>query len=170
MPDLWVLNASPLIVLGKAGLLGILPQLAGEVAIPHGVIQELLAGPPGDPARDFAATPLNCTVVQPTSIHPLVAAWDLDRGESEVLSLALQRPNWEAVIDDRAARNCAQALGLPYRGTLGVLVLAHAKGIINDPVQTLERIKAAGLRIHEDIAQEFLNLAAGDRTFPDAGQ
>lgn len=45
-------------------------------------------------------------------IAPDVAAWDLGKGESEVLSLAVKNPDCAAIIDDRAARRCAQTLGV----------------------------------------------------------
>jgi predicted nucleic acid-binding protein len=34
------------------------------------------------------------------------------------------------LLDDRAARNCASALKIPVRGTLGVLLLAKKNGKI----------------------------------------
>jgi len=159
-----VLNASPLIVLGKIGLLELLPRLAAKLTVPRGVVQEILAGPAGDPARAFLADPKGLVVAQAPAIAGKVAAWDLDRGESEVLSLALEHPDCEAIVDDRAARNCALALGIAYRGTLGVLLLAHRRGLTPDPAQTLHMVRDAGLRIDAAIAAEFLLLAAGEHT------
>lgn len=164
MPRRWVLNASPLIVLGKIGMLGILSQVADELAVPQGVVEEILAGPAGDPAREHLAGPAAPSAVQVPAISGRVAAWDLGRGESEVLSLALETPGSEAVIDDRAARNCALALGVPYRGTLGVLLLAHRRGLTTDPAQTLHMVRGAGLRIDAAIAAEFLLLASGEHS------
>lgn len=158
MPRRWVLDASPLIILGKIGLLEILPQLAEELTVPQGVALEIHAGPAGDPARAFLAKPQGLAVHQVSAIAGKVAAWDLDRGESEVLSLALEHPGCEAIVDDRAARNCALALGIVYRGTLGVLLLAHRRGLVSDPDSVLQSVKDAGLRIDANIAEEFHRL------------
>ncbi len=43
----WVLNASPLILLGKVGRLGLLPDLTDELMIPEAVAREVGAKPDG---------------------------------------------------------------------------------------------------------------------------
>jgi len=55
----------------------------------------------------------------------------LGAGESEVLTWARQNPGYEAILDDRAARNCAITLQIPVRGTLGVALLAKREGLIH---------------------------------------
>ena len=47
MSDVWVANASPLIVLAKVGHLHRLEQLASQLLLPEPVVVEVLAGPPG---------------------------------------------------------------------------------------------------------------------------
>ena len=49
--NVWVVNASPLILLGKINQLPLLAKLVGQVAIPHEVAIEIKAGPVDDPAR-----------------------------------------------------------------------------------------------------------------------
>lgn len=51
MAEVWVPNASPVIVLAKAGHLELLQQLSGELLLPEAVTAEILAGPQSDPAR-----------------------------------------------------------------------------------------------------------------------
>ena len=83
-----VLNASPLIVLGKVGLLHLLPSLAEVVVIPEGVSKEILAGRPGDPAREWLKGPNKAFVREVGPSEPEVLKWDLGLGETEVLSFA----------------------------------------------------------------------------------
>jgi predicted nucleic acid-binding protein len=45
-----VLNASPLIILARAGYLDLLGKLVSPVVIPRAVAMEINAGPPEDPA------------------------------------------------------------------------------------------------------------------------
>jgi predicted nucleic acid-binding protein len=46
-PDRWIVNASPLILLGKVEQIQLLGALAGEVAVPKAVIREVSAKPDG---------------------------------------------------------------------------------------------------------------------------
>ncbi len=59
-----------------------------------------------------------------------IAALDLGAGESEVLSLALGLSGYHAVLDDAAGRRSAEALGIPFIGTGGLLLLAKKEGLI----------------------------------------
>jgi predicted nucleic acid-binding protein len=124
VPRQWVVDASPLIVLGKIGQLPLLLRLTTSLVVPAGVAHELAAGPEADPARQWLAGPGRDWVHDIEEIDPLIATWDLGRGESHVLTWALRHPGCEAILDDLAARKCAAALSIPVRGTLGVLLLA----------------------------------------------
>jgi predicted nucleic acid-binding protein len=42
--DRWVVNASPIILLAKAGQISLLLQLAGEVVVPASVARKIQAG------------------------------------------------------------------------------------------------------------------------------
>lgn len=48
----WVVNASPLIVLGKVAEIALLERLCSTLVIPDGVVHELDRGPNNDPARE----------------------------------------------------------------------------------------------------------------------
>ena len=74
-------------------------------------------------------------------------AWDLGAGESAVISLASANPVSIAVLDDLAARRCAQAIDLKIIGTLGLVLMAKRAGIISSATDALRRIVAAGLFI-----------------------
>jgi hypothetical protein len=54
-------------------------------------------------------------VIQESSstTHPLIAAWDLGQGESEVLTLALEKDGACVVLDDLQARKCAALFDIP---------------------------------------------------------
>lgn len=49
----WVVNASPLILLVKAGHERLLYELSSELVIPRGVATEIAQGPRDDPARQW---------------------------------------------------------------------------------------------------------------------
>ena len=47
----WVVNASPIILLGKAGVVHLLPKLCGELVVPEGVLSEVASGQAADAGR-----------------------------------------------------------------------------------------------------------------------
>ena len=50
----WVVNASPLIVLGRINHLFLLQHLAEEIVVPAGVVNEIARGPEDDPPGENA--------------------------------------------------------------------------------------------------------------------
>ncbi len=99
-----VINASPLIVLFKSQQADLLPQLFSEIFVPAGVWDEVTVTSQKDAASQQLSSVTWAQRVEIGEIPPEVAAWDLGKGESEVLSLALKDSNLAAIIDDRAAR------------------------------------------------------------------
>lgn len=162
MPErLWVVNSSPIISLAKIRHLHILPALCGKMfVVPRAVEQELLAGPEDDPARCWITTEAGQQWVRDVGpIDPLVAAWDLGAGESEVLSWSRRNPAYQAVLDDLAARKFAQTFGISLCGTIGVIVTAKKAGIISSVAPLLTGLINAGLRIDSCLHQTALRLA-----------
>ncbi|NEP51868.1 MAG: DUF3368 domain-containing protein [Moorea sp. SIO3C2] len=85
------------------------------------------------------------------AVAPVVAAWDLGKGESQVLSLCIQTPNFAAIVDDRAARRCAQSLGIITLGTGGLLILAKRRGLITSVSPRIQALRDAGLWLSDSI-------------------
>jgi predicted nucleic acid-binding protein len=154
-----VFNASPLIVLAKADLLDQLMPLANRVWIPQAVVTEVTAvKDPADPARTWLVDKTEI-IHKPIPITPFVTAWDLGDGESAVLSLTDSMHDALAVLDDQAARHCAQAMGLKGIGTLGLILMAKQNGSISSARQALNDVVAAGLFISQHHIESILSLA-----------
>lgn len=83
---------------------------------------EVTAAGQNDTASQQLASVSWAQRVEIGAVAPEVAAWDLGKGESEVLSLALKTPDCAALVDDRAARRCSQVLGIITLGTGGLLL------------------------------------------------
>ncbi len=156
-----VLNASPLIVLGKVGLLHLLSSLADEAVIPGGVCEEILAGRPGDPAREWLKGPGKAFVREVGPSEPEVLKWDLGLGETEVLSFAYRNRDFTAVIDDRAARRCAQALGIRVKGTLAILILARKEALLPEITPVLTKLEESGFFM-SPVLRETVKRLAGE--------
>jgi len=151
-----VINASPIILLGKADLLKTISSLANTWIIPDGVIHEVQVKRPIDPYLSGLAS--NSEVVRKTvlNIHSSITAWDLGQGESEVLTLALEKPLTGVVLDDLQARKCAELFEIPLIGTLGLIVLAKRKGLITLTRPVIERLAAVGLYISSAVLTRIL--------------
>lgn len=147
-----VFNASPVIVLAKAGLLETLSALGSPSMIPQAVVDEILdVDDPTDPARlwfEGLGAPFQRVATPP--MPPFIAGWDLGAGESSVISAAVGRAGAVVVLDDLAARRCAQAHGIPMTGTLGLLLLAKKRGLISEVTTALDAILKAGLFVSND--------------------
>jgi predicted nucleic acid-binding protein len=157
-----VANASPLIILFKSGLANLLPQLFPEIAVPNGVFEEVIAGGPADSAAKALPETAWIHRVEIKAIAPEILVWNLGTGESEVLSLALADKSYVAMIDDRAARNCARTLGLRTIGTGGALVLAKGRGLIPSVANALQQLVEAGLWLSDEITT-LLKTQAGEK-------
>lgn len=157
--DRVVVNASPLIVLFKANLARLLPQVFTEVLVPGAVWDEVIAGGPMDMAAQGLGTVEWAKRVEVATVAPAILAWNLGQGESEVLSVALNHSGYRAVIDDAAARRCARTLQLPMLGTGGVLVLAKRRGLIPSVESSLQELRDAGLWLSDDITTLLLEQA-----------
>jgi len=155
----WVVNASPLILLGKIGQIDLLCRLSAELIIPSGVAEELEAGQECDPARHWLRAHGRPFVREADTVAPLIAAWDLGRGESQVLQMCHTRPGTEAILDDLAGRRLAEVLGIPHLGTMAVLLLAKSEGLVSTVRPLLEGVRAKGLRVDERLFQHVLGLA-----------
>ena len=126
-----VANASPIIFLARGGYLDLLQLTGARVVVPTSVALEIRRRGAEDVTARALDGALWLEIVDPPSVPPVIHAWDLGPGESAVLAWAHAHPGCEAIIDDLAARRCAATLGVPVRGTLGIVLLAkkdHSSG------------------------------------------
>jgi predicted nucleic acid-binding protein len=159
MTRCWVIDTSPLILLSKIGQVELLHELSDEMVIPAGVAQEILQGAKNDVARRWLEHQGKNWVQDIGKIHSTISVWGLGLGESEVFSYIKTHPNYIAIVDDRAARNCACTLKIKVRGTLGVLLLAKKMGKIAQLKPLLIKLQHVGLRINSRLIDEALKLS-----------
>jgi len=131
MVETAVVNASPLICLSRAGLADLLRQSAQTIVVPAAVAREILARGPRDLTAATLASSTWLKQVEDPAVPPGILAWDLGDGESSVLAWALAHSGARAVIDDLEARRCAESLGIPLRGTVGLILRARRAGLID---------------------------------------
>jgi len=114
-----VSDTSPLNGLAIVGYLSLPQQLYTEVLIPPAVAAELIRGSQGDPRIISVLSQDWIKICQPTNnlqIETLQTDYNLDRGESEAIALALEIGADELLIDERLGRREAKRLGLFITG------------------------------------------------------
>lgn len=152
----WVANASPLILLGKVGQVGLLAQLSDELVIPGAVIREVAAKPDGQKAMEELVGISGVRIEPDLPVSRVIDAWDLGPGESQVLAVSVGLPGTRAVLDDLEARRCAASIDVLVIGTLGVVLRAKRKGVVPAARPLLERLRHEGLYVSTDLLEQAL--------------
>jgi predicted nucleic acid-binding protein len=160
MSDAWVVNASPLIFLGNAEKLDLLRLLApGRVLVPDAVWVEVTSSTHLDRASAAVSAATWLQRVASTPVPPAVVEWDLGAGESAVIAAALDQDATRVVVDDLSGRRCALSLGLDVTGTLGLVIVAHRRGLIGHPRAVLHELREAGMWLSDATIAKALRIA-----------
>ncbi|MEZ6132517.1 MAG: DUF3368 domain-containing protein [Planctomycetaceae bacterium] len=136
-----VSDTSPIRALKWLGLLELLESLYGKVLIPPAVVAELVR--PAEPRRRVEVDQykfIEVVVPRDQSVVEELAV-DLDPGEAEALALALEQHSCRLVIDERAGREKARALGLDFVGTVGIVIQAKQAGLIPAVQPIIEQLR-----------------------------
>jgi predicted nucleic acid-binding protein len=157
-----IVNASPLVFLGNAGRLELLRGVAnGPIAVPQAVFDEVTTSSHCDRASAAVKDATAWIERLPVSTIPIsVAAWDLGAGESEVIALGCQNREAQLVIDDLTGRKCGLAHGLNIIGTLGIVIAAHRRRLVDDPALVFAELRGAGMWISDTVLARALQLAS----------
>lgn len=158
MADPPVVNASPLILLAKADLFDMLRLAGDKLVVPATVVSEIQRRGAADPTVQALAQAFWITTVPDPPIPVVIQAWDLGPGESAVLAWVYAHPGTEAILDDLPGRRCAAALGIPVRGTLGLILKAKQDGKIPAARPVLEQLRQAGMYLSDRVMNQALAL------------
>ncbi len=152
----FVINASPLIFLAAIDALPLLPRLVDQVLLPEAVLGEVLTK--AEPRLSLQSLSSTAWVrIEPdVPVSDEVASWDLGAGETQVLAFGRSRSGVELVLDDRQARRCAESLGLPTTGTLGLILRAKWRGFIPAARPLVERLIEHRLYVAHDLVEAAL--------------
>jgi len=153
-------NTSPLMNLAAIGKQHLLRELFSEVMAPIAVVEELEAGATGAPGRDAR----HWTWLKLLSAKNLDAVralnLQLDVGESHAIAVALEiKPDF-VLLDEKLARAAAAAMGLTPLGTIGVVLLAKQKGLVQEVRPLFDQLRSrAGFWINEAVYNAALRTA-----------
>ncbi|MEC4817285.1 MAG: DUF3368 domain-containing protein [Scytonema sp. PMC 1069.18] len=155
-----VSDTTPISELAKVDHLDLLPKLFGQVLIPQGVFNELQVGQ--HPAAEFVQN-LSwlevVTVENQQVVEELQKSCNLHLGESEAIALAEEIGASQLLIDEKAARKVAMARKLPLIGTVGILLLAKRRCLLDSVQDILDEMQVKGTRMSERLYVQVLTLA-----------
>lgn len=161
-----IINSGPLMALAKLGLLDLLPRLYRQVRFPTAVFTEVVGR--GRERRYSDAFLVQMAIqqgklsvieVNDIDLPPDIATLSLDAGEKQVLYLAQRDIANLVLFDDEKVREEAKARGLNVKGTLGVIIQAYHRGLLelNDAESIIEAIMSReDIWISEELCRRVL--------------
>jgi len=151
-------NTTPIIALSLIQKLDLYQHLYGEVLIPPAVRAELLAGGHRAGALELQkASYLRAVHLADSRRADLLS--DLDRGEAEVVSLAVELSAGLVIIDERLGRRHAQRLNLSVTGVLGVLLRAKERKLVAEIEPLIRQLQQSGIRFSNALIERVLLMA-----------
>lgn len=155
MSDAWVINASPLILFARIARLDLFERLSPRIVVPSAVFEEVLAGQEKDTTAAIALSWAAERRVPDAAVPIGVEHWDLGPGESQVIAHGLAGSTW-VVLDDLAARRCAASHGLAVIGSLGVVLRAKQRGVLDEARPWVTKLIAAGMFVDGKLLEQAL--------------
>ncbi|MDM8565664.1 DUF3368 domain-containing protein [Candidatus Halobeggiatoa sp. HSG11] len=141
-----VSNSSILIALSRIGQLDLLSQKFKKgIIIPQAVWHEVVETGAGRSGANEVKTANWITVHKITnkSLFSLLYT-DLDKGESEAITLAIEQQADIILLDERSARKKATNLNLTVLGTIGILIWAKQVGLVENLKIQLDTLQTDG--------------------------
>lgn len=139
-------NSTPLIAFARIGQLVLLRNIVEKMIIPQAVADEISEyaqakrGGINLSHEDWITVQ---SVQSEQQVRLLLPT--LDRGEAEVVALALERQARLVLIDELTGRKVAESLNLNVSGSVGILIRAKQMGEIPSVKPLLDEMKRQGI-------------------------
>ena len=150
-----IADTGPINYLILIGHIDILPALFQKVILPAVVGDELKHQKAPAAVQQWIANPPAWAEVHVTRHAHDPAMEKLDAGEEDAIALAIELHADLILMDDRDGVFVARSKGFRVAGTLGVLALASAHGLLN-LVEAFDRIKRTSFHYRQEIMDQFL--------------
>ena len=156
-----ICDTSPVNYLVWIGKIEVLRAIFGGIVIPKAVMSELRHERAPVSVQRWAQNPPQWVEVRQAGA--IEAIDNLGPGECEALSLARELSAELVILDDSAARGAASQRGLTVSGTLGVLEIAAARGLLNLQETLAELCGTTSFRIAGSLVEAALQRDAARR-------
>ena len=145
-----VSNTTPLISLSKISKIELLKLVYREIIIPKGVFEEYQKGKNKEFYRDISKYDwIKVKEVENEEMFEYLL--DLDKGEAEAIVLAKNIKADLLIIDELRGREFARLKGLTITGTVGVLLKAKEKKLIQTALPFIYELKEKGIWINDNL-------------------
>ena len=151
-------NNSPLVGLFGINRLSLLRDLYAEVWIPKEVEREFLKKYPIVRREALENAPWIKTV-DLTDPRTAAVHTGLDDGEAHALALADEHDARLVLLDENKGRRKAKEIGLTVKGTVGILLEAKDKGLIDTIKPLLIQLRDNGMCLSESLINNALQEA-----------
>ena len=154
--SLIVSDASPLIHLAAINKLELVPKLVGSVVLPPAVFDEITAQgseKPGAMGVREAAW-VEVIACRDTELLARFMA-ELDAGEAEALTLAVELKADAVLMDERLGRSVASRENIKTIGLLGLLIEAKTGGLIQLVTPEMDALRRSGFYIANSIYHQI---------------
>lgn len=152
-----VADSSALIALSICDQLSLLDQLFGQVIVPQAVYDE--ATQPNKKQAIQLKAYLSGKVRQVDMRQYVFLDGFADAGETEAMVLYKQIHADKLLIDDQRGRNVAKINHIETIGSLGVLLVAKQRGLIDQIAPFLHRLTLSDIFLSEQLIATVLELA-----------
>lgn len=165
-----IADSSALIHLAAIDRLDLLREFYGEVLAPEAVWRESVLQREGRPGVELIeqARSAGWLRVEPITEKPLRLSLtqELDEGEAEVITLAIERQASLVLLDETEARRIAGVFGIAKTEIIGILIRAKAEGKIHVLRPELDKLRLrAGFWIARELYSKVLT-AVGEANPP----
>jgi predicted nucleic acid-binding protein len=167
-----VSNAGSLMVLAKLNLLHLLKQLYGRVYVARSVYDETVVEGMRQGYEDAGTLFLFLSQmdwhpkeIDAAEIPASIRQMHLDRGERDTLALAAAMGSSLVLIDEAEGRQAARDWGLRTRGSLGILVEAYCRNLLEAEQLRLafaEIIRRQDIWINPALVKRLLQEVLGE--------
>lgn len=151
-------NTTPILSLLKINKLVLLKELYGKVTIPNAVFQEIENGKEKQYYQDLSLLSW-IEIADIKNLESRVYFTDLDDGEAEVLILAKEQNADLVIMDEIIGRRFAKQLEFNLTGTIGILLKAKEKGLINSVTKLLTELTEKGTWLNPKLISRVIKLA-----------
>lgn len=163
-------DTTPVISLLKADRLELLRELYGTVLMPEAVYKELTENPVYIKEAEIIKKTHFLSVARvenTTSVNILRAITGLDAGESEALILYGEQRADLLLMDERKGRSVAKQLNIMFMGTVGILMLAFDKDLLQaeEVNLCLDSMITNGIRLDKKICNMVMSHVGLDTRY-----
>ena len=154
-----IADSGPLICLARIQQLELLPELFSQILVPPEVWNEVTVkgkNHPGAPAIS-RVTWFIFRTPDPQLVKSLSIL--VDDGEAQAIALAQTTPDCIILLDDARARKIAQRLEIKQIGTIGLLLRAKRRGLIDKLKPHLDALVENGIYIRRELIDAVLEDA-----------